>query len=185
MPLTASVAAQSSIRPDRRIALSFDDLPVTGEFTCDTAYVRNVTARITGVLKARSLPAAALASPGRRCVDPDLLRETLSRWQEAGAVIGNHTATHPDLNGTSIDAYLADIARAQELIDAAVRTEGRWFRPPLLHSGEDRRKKDALAAYLAEHGNRVAPVTIDIRSGCTRRCMRTRGGAETRRSLGA
>lgn len=147
--------------PARRVALTFDDLPMTGGPTCEAALVRDVTAKLTRFLEARSLPAAGLATPGRACITPDLLRETLGRWREIGAVIGNHTATHPDLNSTSVPDYLADIERAQALIDEAVDTADRWFRPPYLHSGDEPRKKAALAAYLADNGYEVAPVTID------------------------
>ena len=146
---------------DRRVSLTFDDLPMTGGGLCDPARVRDVTTKLIGALEARSLPAAGLATPGRACLGDALLRETLGRWREIGAVIGNHTATHPDLNSTPIDAYLADLDRGQALIDAAVGVEGRWFRPPLLHTGDEPRKKAALEAHLAEHGYRWAPVTVD------------------------
>jgi peptidoglycan/xylan/chitin deacetylase (PgdA/CDA1 family) len=65
-----------------------------------------------------------------------LLQETLGRWRAIGATLGNHTATHPDLNLTAIDAYLADIARAQALIERTVPAVERWFRPPYLHVGD-------------------------------------------------
>lgn len=123
---------QSPGAPARRVVLTFDDLPMTGGPTCDAALVREVTAKLTGFLETRSLPAAGLATPGRACISPDLLRETLGRWREIGAVIGNHTATHPDLNSTSVPDYLADIERAQASIDEAVDTADRWFRPPYL-----------------------------------------------------
>lgn len=95
--------------PDRRVALTFDDLPMTGAGACDPALVREVTAELTGKLAARSLPAAGLATPGRGCLTSQLLRETLLRWLDVGAVIGNHTATHPDINSTPIESYLADV----------------------------------------------------------------------------
>lgn len=159
--LLALVAGWSNDRPDRRVALTFDDLPSTGVDACDTVAVRDVTRRLTGVLEARSLPAAGLVTPGRACLTPGLLSETLQRWRAVGAILGNHTATHPDINTTPVDAYLDDIDRAQDLIDAAVATDERWFRPPLLHSGDDPRKKRALDDHLADRGYRVAPVTVD------------------------
>ena len=143
------------------MALTFDDLPMTGGSACDPARVREVTARLTGVLAARALPAMGLATPGRPCLTPALLAETLGAWADAGAVIGNHTATHPDLDHTSVDAYVADAARAQALIDAAVGPGERWFRHPYLHAGADPGKKRALADWLRANGYRVAPVTVD------------------------
>lgn len=159
-PVAPSLDAQSNAGQQRSVALTFDDLPITSN-RCDAAYVRNVTAKLTGVLEARSLPAAGLTTPAGECFNAGLLAETLARWREIGAVIGNHSATHPDFNSTSIKSYLANIARAQQLIDAAVRTDSRWFRAPLLHMGNSAAKKRALSAYLAANGYRIAPVTID------------------------
>lgn len=144
----------------RQVALTFDDLPMTGD-RCDAARVRDVTAKLTGILQTRALPAAGLVTPGGACTTSALLEETLGRWQAVGAVLGNHSATHPDLNSTSAEAYVANIERAQRLIDDAVRTEGRWFRAPYLHTGNEPKKKEALRAYLAANGYRVAPVTVD------------------------
>ncbi|HUF69012.1 MAG TPA: polysaccharide deacetylase family protein [Longimicrobiales bacterium] len=159
-PLATPLGAQSDGGAIRRVALTFDDLPVTSG-RCDVEQVRHVTAALTRILEERAVPAAGLVTPAGECSTPELLRETLGRWSEIGATLGNHTATHPDLNATSIDAYLANIDRAQRLIDDAVRTEGRWFRAPYLHTGDEPRKKQALEAYLAANRYRVAAVTID------------------------
>lgn len=153
-----SVLAQGAAPATREMVLSFDDVPVVA--TCAPDAIRQITARLTDVLERRGIPSAALVTP-IECVNPTLLRETLRRWREVGATIGNHSHTHPDLNGTPTEAYFDGIQRAQERIDEAVPTGGRWFRPPYLHTGNDRAKKEALAAYLADEGYRMAPVTVD------------------------
>jgi len=134
---------------------------MTGGSLCDADRVRSTTSRITGVLERRAAPAAALVTPGRACIGPALLRATLERWREIGATLGNHTATHPDLNDTPIDDYLANLDRGQRLIEEAAGAGSRWFRPPYLHSGADTAKRRALAEHLASRGYRVAPVTVD------------------------
>ncbi|MDP3909396.1 MAG: polysaccharide deacetylase family protein [Gemmatimonadales bacterium] len=158
--LTLPLAAQRTAPPPRQVALTFDDLPVTSG-RCDAAHVEYVTAQLTGILRQRALPAAGLVTPAGECTTPAMLQASLERWQAAGAVLGNHSATHPDFNTTAVDAYLANVDRAQRLIDAAVRTESRWFRAPLLHTGNEPGKKAALRAHLAANGYRVAPVTVD------------------------
>lgn len=150
-------AAQTS---DRQVALTFDDLPAT-HGTCDAEELRTVTRRLTRTLGARGIPVAGLVTPGRPCLTREILSSTLGAWLEIGAVLGNHTATHPDLNATRLEDYLADLDRGQALIDAAVPTEGRWFRPPMLHAGDEPAKKQGLAAHLAKEGYRVAVVTVD------------------------
>lgn len=153
-------ASAQSVTAGRQVALTFDDLPISGT-RCDTARVYDVTRRITAVLRTRALPSAGFATPGGECASPQMLAATLGQWQAAGALIGNHSATHPDYNTTPIAAYIANIDRAQALIDAAVATDERWFRAPQLHTGDTPDKKRALSAYLTEHRYRVAPVTVD------------------------
>jgi peptidoglycan/xylan/chitin deacetylase (PgdA/CDA1 family) len=144
----------------RQVALTFDDLPMTAS-GCDAGLVREVTRKLTGILEAGSVRAAGLVTPGQPCLSRDLLRETLGRWREIGALLGNHSATHPDFNATSIPDYLADLDRGQRLIDEAVGPGTRWFRPPYLHAGDEPRKHEALRAHLADRGYRVAVVTVD------------------------
>lgn len=155
---SAAVFARTSDAEERRVTLTFDDVPVTG--TCDEVTIREVTRSLTEALARRDVPSAAMVTPVD-CVGRDLLGETLGRWRQAGATIGNHSFTHPDLNTTAVAAYIEDIERAQARIDRAIAQEERWFRPPYLHSGDEPGKKRAVAEYLARHGYRLAPVTID------------------------
>lgn len=157
---TVPVAAQEPAGSDRAVALTFDDLPATHN-TCDAAEVRRVTRLLTDALAARSLPAAGLVTPGRPCLSPALLAETLGRWVAVGATLGNHTATHPDLNATPVAEYMADLDRGQALLEAAVGAGERWFRAPMLHTGDEPDRKQALARHLDAGGYRVAPVTVD------------------------
>lgn len=150
--------AQDAAPAERRVVLTFDDVPVSG--TCDAQTIRQVTTHLTATLVRRGAPSAALVTP-IECVGGELLEETLSRWRDAGATIGNHSFSHLDLNGTPVAAYVEDVARAQERIDRAIGQTERWFRPPYLHSGDEAGKKRAVAAYLQTHDYRIAPVTID------------------------
>lgn len=154
------VAAQERGAAPRQVSLTFDDLPLTGG-ACEPEKVRRVTWQLTHFLEERSIPAAGLVTGGAPCVESRLLRETLERWVAAGAVLGNHGATHLDLNDTPPAAYLADVDRGQALLEEAVGTDDRWFRPPYLHTGDDTASKAALLDHLAAGGYRMAAVTID------------------------
>lgn len=154
----AGLPAQEATPPERSIVLTFDDVPVPR--TCEALSIRRVTADITTTLARRGAPSAALVTP-IECLEGELLAETLARWRDVGATIGNHSFSHLDLNGTPMEAYVEDIARAQERIDRAIGREQRWFRPPYLHSGDEAAKKRAVAGYLEAHDYRIAPVTID------------------------
>jgi len=185
--VTGPLAAQPA--PDRRVVLTFDDLPATA--VCDAGTIRAITDGIVTTLASAGVTAAAFATLGRGCLEPDLVRETLSRWTEVAAPIGNHTATHPDLNSMSLAGYLADLDSGQALLEAALAEAAstasvprekvspgemspepvvsdatvshgdRWFRPPLLHTGPTPQKQQGLAAHLGSEGYRMAPVSAD------------------------
>ena len=144
-----------------RVVLTFDDLPMTGGSLCDAEQVWAVTDGLVGYLEEHDIPSLGLATPGRDCVTPELLGATLRRWVAADAEIGNHTAHHPDLNGLALEAYLADLDLGQDLIDAVIPNPRRWFRPPLLHMGDEPGKKSGLEQHLVARETRLAPVTVD------------------------
>ena len=132
---------------------------MTGGSLCDQDHVRYVTESLMELSRAAPLPAAQLATPTRECLDLDPLKETLARWEAAGAIIGNHTATHPDLNHTGIEAHVSKIERGQRLIDDAIETEGggRWFRAPMLHTGDEPAKPPSPITSLQFPDARPAP----------------------------
>lgn len=153
-------AAQDRGAAPRQVSLTFDDLPLTGG-ACEPEKVRRVTRQLTRFLEERSIPAAGLVTGGASCLDARMLRETLDRWDAAGAVLGNHGATHLDLNVTPVATFLADVDRGQALLEQAVGADDRWFRPPYLHTGDDTASKAALLGHLAAGGYRMAAVTVD------------------------
>jgi hypothetical protein len=89
------------------------------------------------------------------------LQKVLAQWTAAGATLGNHSYSHPDLNNTPLDTYTADILRGEPAITKALGHRPVYFRHPFLHAGPDDAKREGLARFLAEHGYTVAPVTLD------------------------
>ena len=157
LALTSPAAADDAV-PDKRIALSFDDVP-RGEGAYFTSDER--TARLIAGLKEAGVEQAAFfLNPGRIAKRPGA-EERIAAYVAAGHVIANHTNTHPRLHDTSIEDYLADL-------DAAARwLEGRegfrsWFRFPYLDEGRrDTEKRDAMRAALARRGLINAYATVD------------------------
>jgi peptidoglycan/xylan/chitin deacetylase (PgdA/CDA1 family) len=63
-----------------------------------------------------------------------------------------------------LDDYLDNIMKGERVTKPLVTSAGgmwRWFRHPFLQTGRDLETKHAVEAFLADHGYRVAPVTID------------------------
>ena len=148
----------SRARPQRTVALTFDDLP--GVFLD------------TSVAHARAANERLIASLGRATahatgfVNEDKLRGTRERasllelWLDRGLDLGNHTWGHPDLHRVSLADYQAAVLRGDSVTRRLMSARGaapRFFRHTFLHTGRD----TAIERFLGEHGYRVAPVTID------------------------
>jgi len=156
--LTLFFAASAVSAQEKRIALSFDDVP-RGEgayFTSD----ERTRLLIEGLEKAGVEQAAFFVNPGRINKRPGA-EERIAAYVAAGHVIANHTNPPPRLSDTSVEDYLADLDAAAEWL------EGRdglrpWFRFPFLDEGRrDAAKRDAMRAALAERGLINAYATVD------------------------
>jgi len=164
---TASVRAAEAQTTERRVALTFDDLVMTPEVGgCVPAVARAVNDKILEGLRRAEAPATGFVNASRTCnMDPALLRDPLlESWLDAGHVLGNHTWSHPDLEWTDLDVYLADALRGGEALQSLLAPRGaavEWFRHPLLHAGDTSEKKKGLTRFLQDRGWRVAPVTVD------------------------
>jgi peptidoglycan/xylan/chitin deacetylase (PgdA/CDA1 family) len=139
----------------RAIALTFDDGPDMTETIGLGPAERN--AAILRQLAAAHLKSILFVTR----VDADPQRNSLIRqWGLEGHQIGNHTATHPDLD----EVTLADYERDMQACDAALRgLPGftRRFRFPYLKEGDTAAKRDGFRAFLDRLGYVTGPVSVD------------------------
>lgn len=87
----------------------------------------------------------------------------LNAWLDAGLELGNHTATHVDLDAVGVRAYEEDILACDAVLRPLLAKRGmqpRWFRHPYLRTGRTLAIKATMKAFLAKHGYRIAPVTV-------------------------
>ncbi len=151
----------------KQVAVTIDDLPFAGD------------ARIRSTPKALAQFSKALLEPLRRRhvpfigfvnekrikdLTPAQLRDMLDIWLDYGGDLGNHTATHRDLNHTPLAQYEEDIINGEAVTSAALKGRGRnlrYFRHPYLHTGTDLETKHSLEEWLSGRGYTVAPVTLD------------------------
>lgn len=159
---------------DRRIAVTFDDLPwasldpttplpATGSVP---PAIATAQARLLAKVVQAKTPAigfvnaSRLESHGQVQADRVAL---LRAWHEAGIALGNHTARHVDLHVVGLQAYEQDILAGDAPVRALLAPRGEtphWFRHPWLRTGRTLEEKAALAAFLDAHGYRIAPVTV-------------------------
>jgi peptidoglycan/xylan/chitin deacetylase (PgdA/CDA1 family) len=151
----------------RRIAVTFDDLPVTPTRLHDVAEQERITRALLSVLSRHDVPAVGFVNERKLeaggQVDPRRVA-LLASWLDAGHELGNHTYSHLDLHDVPRERFLDDVLRGERSMRRLLARRGerpRYFRHPYLHTGRSLETKHAVEAFLADHGYRVAPVTID------------------------
>jgi peptidoglycan/xylan/chitin deacetylase (PgdA/CDA1 family) len=133
----------------------------------DLASSRTITSKLLTAITAHRIPAVGFVNEGklRRDGGVDAKRVDLLRmWLDAGLELGNHTYAHLDLNRTPLPAFEEDVLRGEAVTRPLLGARGmtlRFFRHPFLHTGRDLDTKRQFESFLAAHGYRVAPVTID------------------------
>ncbi|HZH44828.1 MAG TPA: polysaccharide deacetylase family protein [Lysobacter sp.] len=159
--------AVSAAEPDRRIAVTIDDLPWQSADSLAPDTLRARHAQLMRALRQAGVTGVGFVNEGRLERDGQLQPERLAMlrdWLDAGWELGNHTHGHVDLHAVGLDVYRADILRGERQLRPLLAARGqapRWFRHPYLRSGRSAEDKAALTAFLAEHGYRIAPVTVD------------------------
>ena len=152
----------------REVAITFDDLPIAGVLPRDIASSRELTRKLLAGIAAHHVPAIAFVNEDKLnsadgSVDPQRV-DLLRGWLDAGLELGNHSYSHRDLNLIPLDVFEDDVLKG-ERVTRRLMTERRltlrFFRHPFLHTGRDLEKKARFERFLADHGYRVAPVTID------------------------
>jgi len=166
IPFVSTLAAQT-----RTVALTVDDLPfaagnderpVQPEDAKAAAAANHkllaALARhhvpVTGFVIQRGVEALGLAS------GTEILRE----WTRRGFDLGNHSYGHPDFSELTVEQFEDQIVRGEATFVPLMEAAGRkpaFFRFPFNHTGDTKEKHDAVAAFLAQRGYRLAPCTIE------------------------
>jgi peptidoglycan/xylan/chitin deacetylase (PgdA/CDA1 family) len=153
------LAAVPAAAQDKRIAISFDDVPrQPGGFM--TPAERTV-ALIAGLHEAGVEQAGFFVTTGNLEHDYGKGGEARIRaYVAAGHVIGNHSHSHTWLWNGDVAAYIADLDKAETWL-AEKPGKRPWYRFPYLDEGRDPVRRDALRAALRERGLLNGYVTVD------------------------
>jgi peptidoglycan/xylan/chitin deacetylase (PgdA/CDA1 family) len=147
-----------------KVALTFDDLPALSLFA-DQPYVNYLNVMLLRGLKRHRLPATGFVNEGKLDeIDRRQQIANLERWLDAGMNLGNHTFSHESPDALGAKGYIADIERGEPAVRGLLERRGRslrWFRHPYLETGFPVAVKREIDDWLAAHGYRIAPVTID------------------------
>jgi peptidoglycan/xylan/chitin deacetylase (PgdA/CDA1 family) len=158
-----AVAANASAATGK-VALTFDDLPDLSIFA-DQPYVNYINDMLLRGLRRHRLPAIGFVNESKLDqIDRTQQIANLEKWLDAGMTLGNHTFSHesPDILGA--EGYIQDIARGEPVVRALLQQHGKslsWFRHPYLETGFPEAVKRQIDDWLAAHGYRIAPVTLN------------------------
>jgi peptidoglycan/xylan/chitin deacetylase (PgdA/CDA1 family) len=170
VPAAASAAPAGEPRPVAgQIALTFDDLPgltiLDDQASGAQAYVTAFNQQLLHGLKLHHFPATGFVNEGK-LDDLDRPKQiaVLRAWLDAGMDLGNHTFSHDDPDEVGAKGYTQDIAKGEVVTRALMaqhhKTE-RYFRHPYLKTGSTAAIKHTIEDWLAHHGYRIAPITMD------------------------
>jgi peptidoglycan/xylan/chitin deacetylase (PgdA/CDA1 family) len=143
-----------------KVALTFDDMPAHGAMAPGRTRSQ-MTKEIVAALRAGR--ATAFGFVNAKTIEGADTEDVLRVWREAGLPLGNHAFSHMDLHQNTAEAFLADVAADEPVLERLMGKEDwRFFRFPYLNAGETIEKRRAVEAALAQKGYRVAEVTIDF-----------------------
>lgn len=164
--LLLSLLAQAG-EVDRRVAVTIDDLPwarldeivpvdLQARHEALMAQLHQAGVPVVGFVNGNKLEVDGVVQPAR----VQMLRD----WRDGGYELGNHTWSHMDLNAKGVAAFQQDFLRGEEVLKPLLAERGQvpqWMRHPYLRAGRTPQDRAVMDTFFAEHGYRIAPVTVD------------------------
>jgi peptidoglycan/xylan/chitin deacetylase (PgdA/CDA1 family) len=146
----------------QRIAITFDDLPAHSVLPRGETRMQ-VAKQILRALRRAHLPPTygfVNAEPIEKT--PDLVT-VLAAWRTDGNLLGNHTWSHMNLNQNTLAAFEQDLTKDEPALKLQMNGQDwHWFRFPYLAEGDTNEKKMGIRVFLAQHGYKIAGVTMSF-----------------------
>jgi peptidoglycan-N-acetylglucosamine deacetylase len=170
LAVVVTVATQLSAQT-HTVALTIDDLPfVTADSTrpmlpVDAKAAAAANRTLLTALARHHVPVTGFViQKNVEVLGIEAGEQILREWTTRGFDLGNHSYAHPDFNELSVAQMEDQIVRGEAtfvpLMKAAER-KPEFFRFPYNHTGDTKENHDAVAAFLAQRGYRLAPCTIE------------------------
>ena len=162
-----TLATPPDAPPERRIAITIDDLPAGAANTMSAAQITAMTTQLLGTLREQKIPVVGFVNERKlyfKWGEVDERIAALNMWLDAGFELGNHTYAHTSLNRVSLRDFEDAVIQGESvtrLLLAQHKMKLRYFRHPYLDTGRDLQTRREAEAFLVERGYRIAPVTLD------------------------
>lgn len=153
--LTVSARAQ-------QIAFTWDDLPAHSALPQGETRV-DIGRKIIAAMKDAHMPPVYGFVNGAAMEREPEAASMLKEWRNAGLFLGNHTWSHMNLNTQPLEQWEADLLKNEPVLKQyAGGSDWRWLRYPFLAEGDTAEKRSASRKFLAEHGYKIADVTMSF-----------------------
>ena len=100
-----TLATPPDAPPERRIAITIDDLPAGAANTMSAAQITAMTKQLLGTLREQKIPVVGFVNERKlyfKWGEVDERIAALNMWLDAGFELGNHTYAHTSLNRVSL-----------------------------------------------------------------------------------
>jgi peptidoglycan/xylan/chitin deacetylase (PgdA/CDA1 family) len=154
---TASLAAHA-----QQVAFTWDDLPAHSALPKGETRVE-IGQKIIAAMKDAHMPPVYGFVNGVAMEREPASAPMLKEWRDAGLFLGNHTWSHINLNTQPLADWEADLLQNEPVLKRyADGSDWHWLRYPFLAEGNTPEKRDASRKFLADHGYRIADVTMSF-----------------------
>jgi peptidoglycan/xylan/chitin deacetylase (PgdA/CDA1 family) len=156
------LAANSLPAHAQQIAFTWDDLPAHSILPPGETRVE-IGRKIVSAMRDAHMPPIYGFVNGIHTEREPLSTPMLKEWRDAGLPLGNHTWSHMNLNQRSLADWEADVLNNEPLLQSYMgNADWHWLRYPYLAEGDTAEKRDAARKFLAEHGYKIAAVTMSF-----------------------
>ncbi|KZN66895.1 polysaccharide deacetylase family protein [Pseudoalteromonas luteoviolacea] len=146
----------------KKVSITFDDVPIHGEFTLSEQSLRKINKQLLDTLEKHNIKVTGFVNEGHLKNNPKLLKTLLSDWKMRGHQLGNHTFSHISYHQSELKLYLEDIKKGAVITQQVLgQQKQRYFRPPYLHAGETNESQHLLHNGLKKLNLELVPVTME------------------------
>jgi peptidoglycan/xylan/chitin deacetylase (PgdA/CDA1 family) len=146
----------------QQIAFTWDDVPAHSALPAGETRV-DIARRLISAMKEAHMPPAYGFVNGVQTEREPLSTPVLQMWRDAGMPLGNHTWSHPSLNQNTLEDWQLDLLKNEPLLQKYMsNSDWHWVRFPFLAEGETPEKLAATRVFLAQHGYKIAAVTMSF-----------------------
>src|SRR5450755_3564804 len=162
-----TLASPADAPPERRIAITIDDLPAASANSMSAATITAMTKQLLGTLHEQKIPVVGFVNERKLYFKWDEVNEriaTLGMWLDSGFELGNHTFGHTSLNKAGLKDFEDSVIQGESVTRLLLTQHNmklRYFRHPYLDTGRDLQTRREAEAFLVARGYRIAPVTLD------------------------